>query len=421
MASLLQTTYLFAPNLPSRIKDHDLWSMFYGFNVTNINMSAEHEILCSTKEGWTRLRRSDSYMARIEFSDVVQAEEAFAIKNLRFIPNVSPTVTLKLFISTNLAAPPLTKPRFLTPVPSNMTDVLLYTLMRPFGRLFSVRLDPQLGGVVQFWTEEEANAAELAVREAYSHTSRIQLQTYDSNEGAMQGASSVLGCKNEDASMDFTAELGSLRAEKSNLVSLLEASNSRVRLLELQFKDGLEEAAKELKRLKEAAEHDERAKIRKDAIIAEISRCRHRDARFCQWSNSAALARFTLVVEEFENLTYSETHALTFEGIPWPILDNPLLLKSTQSDVVTWEKVEAFFGYVRGTMMVKDYRKMIEKVHRLFHPDKWHSRRFLDMVHDQELRISLERSVNIVAQALTPLWQSTKDVNTSRGVGGRSE
>ncbi|KAG6865360.1 hypothetical protein C0991_003212 [Blastosporella zonata] len=187
----------------------------------------------------------------------------------------------------------------------------------------------------------------------------------------------------------------------------LDPNNSRVSLLELQLEEEREKTAKEVARQKETAQEQ----IRKDATVAEIDRCRQRDVRFCKWSNSIALKRFLLVLEEFESRSYSETQSLTFGGVPWPTLDNPMAPSFGSSTTVTWEKVETFFRYVKNAMTVQEYRKLVEKVHRLFHPDKWRSRRILEMVHDSDLRRSLESSVNTIAQALTPLWRATKEEN----------
>ncbi|KAJ7143711.1 hypothetical protein C8R44DRAFT_758720 [Mycena epipterygia] len=57
---------------------------------------------------------------------------------------------------------------------------------------------------------------------------------------------------------------------------------------------------------------------------------------------------------------------------------------------------------------LKEYGSLVEKVHRMFHPDKWKARGVLTTVMDEELRSSLETAGNVVAQAMTPLWRSSK-------------
>jgi hypothetical protein len=61
---------------------------------------------------------------------------------------------------------------------------------------------------------------------------------------------------------------------------------------------------------------------------------------------------------------------------------------------------------------VAGYKSLVEKVHRLFHPDKWKSRRSLVTVMDEELRKLLEEAGNVVAQAMTPIWRRSKEYNT---------
>ncbi|KAG6918806.1 hypothetical protein DXG01_011558 [Tephrocybe rancida] len=425
MMDILQTPLLFAPNLPSTVSHDDLRLMFEGLSVTEITLSSGFQIIASTKEGWRRLRKSDVQTAAIHFVDIAAAEMAFAIMNQCTVPKISPSVTLKLSSSPNKVLTSYTKPRFLTPCPPNLTVVELYKLIRPFGRLLSTRVDSRLGGVVQFWTEEEAQAAELAVENAFAHDSCMKLQSYDYQDsssdrdgGDGSAEASLNRCAHETKpgsemprqsyQEPESVELGTLRAEKSRLEFLLDESNSRVRVLELQIEAERRKAAMEVTRQKGAIERDAHDRAQKDAVIAEVDRCRQRDARLCQWDHSTALKRFLLVLEEFECRAFSETQPPTFEGIPWPMLDNPFLLQD-QTTAVTWEKVETFFRFVKGKMALQKYRKLVEKVHRLFHPDKWRYRRILDMIHDPDLRQSVESSVNIVAQAMTPLWRESKE------------
>jgi len=70
-------------------------------------------------------------------------------------------------------------PRLVKLLPHKYTDSELYDLLRPFGPLASVRVDKELGGVVQFWTEADAQAAEQAVRQTFARGSKITLQAFD--------------------------------------------------------------------------------------------------------------------------------------------------------------------------------------------------------------------------------------------------
>ncbi|KAG5642067.1 hypothetical protein DXG03_003644 [Asterophora parasitica] len=159
-----------------------------------------------------------------------------------------------------------------------------------------------------------------------------------------------------------------------------------------------------------AAKEKVRQQAWMQATDAEQQRCYDRDVgiigRHAGWGRAAARERFLLVVEEFDKRKFSEAQPITFNNIPWPVLDNPLC-ENTNSEIA-WQKVEDFFVYIRVVQTVADYKKLVEKVHRMFHPDKWRSRRLLDTVRCPKLRRTLEASGNIVAQAMSPLWSQTK-------------
>jgi hypothetical protein len=54
-----------------------------------------------------------------------------------------------------------------------------------------------------------------------------------------------------------------------------------------------------------------------------------------------------------------------------------------------------------------EYHAFIQASHRRFHPDRWRARGLLTAVANSEERERLECAVNIVAQALSPLWEAT--------------
>jgi hypothetical protein len=108
-----------------------------------------------------------------------------------------------------------------------------------------------------------------------------------------------------------------------------------------------------------------------------------------------------LASDQFDLIKFSEEQPLTLEGTPWPVLHSPYSLKVEH---VEWSAVEGFFSAVRPLLSVSEYRSLVEKSHRRFHPDRWRSRGLLATVHDVELRQELETAGNVVAQALTPIW-----------------
>ncbi|KAJ6551778.1 hypothetical protein B0H19DRAFT_1158872 [Mycena capillaripes] len=102
---------------------------------------------------------------------------------------------------------------------------------------------------------------------------------------------------------------------------------------------------------------------------------------------------------------------MTFHVVPWPVLTDPL---DMDIEEINWSAVEVFFASVKVQMAanVTEYNALVEKVHRLFHPDKWKSRNLLVTVMDKDLRSSLETTGNVVAQAMTPLWRKSKGYTT---------
>ncbi|KAG6868582.1 hypothetical protein C0993_000847 [Termitomyces sp. T159_Od127] len=154
----------------------------------------------------------------------------------------------------------------------------------------------------------------------------------------------------------------------------------------------------------------------KAATSAELYQCYLRDFRFIcgrPWDHAIAFERFHLVMEDFEVRIFSEKKPLMLENIPWPtlypIIYNPRsLVFGFRAEDITWAEVEKFFSYIATAYSVEYYNGLVERVHRMFHPDKWRSRRILNTVQDPDLRKSLESAGNTVVQAITPLWKKSK-------------
>ncbi|RDB30440.1 Polyadenylate-binding protein, cytoplasmic and nuclear [Hypsizygus marmoreus] len=210
------------------------------------------------------------------------------------------------------------------------------------------------------------------------------------------------------------------RAEEARRKAEVEESERRMRefLAEGRRRELEEKRRKEQEEAaRKAREQEERDKMQKErdrqeawrrATESEQERCRKRDSRLPtrgSWTNKLALERFLLVSNEFEQLKFSESKPLTLGSIPWPTCDNPAHLSPEKVD---WDMVEIFFSYVQSTYSVPEYNRLVQRIHRLFHPDKWQSRRILETVQDTDLRNSLGLAGNKVAQAMTPLWRKTK-------------
>ncbi|KAJ7204816.1 hypothetical protein GGX14DRAFT_459852 [Mycena pura] len=161
---------------------------------------------------------------------------------------------------------------------------------------------------------------------------------------------------------------------------------------------------------REARERQKREQRWRAATEKEEARCQNRDRQLWgegDWTVDRALRRLRIQMDEFDKLKFSEAQPLTFSVVPWPLLTDPLALDLEE---ITWAAVESFFARMKARMVVDlvEYSNLIERVHRMFHPDKWKARGILATVLDEETRNSLEAAGNVVAQAVTPLWRKSK-------------
>lgn len=113
------------------------------------------------------------------------AEKALATLNGRPISELKPTVVLTLspYPPTSPPTPlppPNAQPRLVKHLPPYYTDTQLYDLFRPYGALSSVRTQAigRDNGIVEFWREEDARAAEAALHCADVEGSNIAIQLY---------------------------------------------------------------------------------------------------------------------------------------------------------------------------------------------------------------------------------------------------
>ena len=104
--------------------------------------------------------------------------------------------------------------------------------------------------------------------------------------------------------------------------------------------------------------------------------------------------------DEFDASKFGETQPLTFEGVPWPVLRSPFLLKI---DDVDWTAVKAVFEAVKEVVSSTVYRELLQKSQRRFHEDRWRSRALLSSVEDEALRIRLEAAAKFVFQQVAEL------------------
>ncbi|KAF8218106.1 hypothetical protein K438DRAFT_18343 [Mycena galopus ATCC 62051] len=217
------------------------------------------------------------------------------------------------------------------------------------------------------------------------------------------------------------------RAKEEERRRAAEVEESRRKMREFQEQEKARKSAAEKERMRRQAEEKarrekeeqereqretaqrERERLWKAATEAEEARCEKRDEQMFgagAWTPLRALERLKLQVAEFEKIKFSEGQPLTFRVIPWPVLTDPL---DSDIEQIEWNAVEAFFTRAKIQLATNaEYNGLVEKVHRLFHPDKWKSRNLLVTVLDEELRKSLETAGNVVAQAMTPIWRKSR-------------
>lgn len=155
----------------------------------------------------------------------------------------------------------------------------------------------------------------------------------------------------------------------------------------------------------EEGEEAGRLRAYKVAEARERLRCQRRDLKYLTLRGAEISKWFEEVSTEFDDVKFSNSQPLTFESIPWPVGKLPLCMTS---GVIDWNGVEEFFAAVKKSVGDDEYKVFVEKAHRRFHPDRWRSRGLLATVLDADLRKRIEDAVNIVAQALTPIWQESK-------------
>ena len=133
------------------------------------------------------------------------------------------------------------------------------------------------------------------------------------------------------------------------------------------------------------------------ASAQEKERCRKRDQTLrisVFWNLSRSLERFRLVSTEFDEIKFCATQPLTFHSVPWPVMHSPHTL---DAEHIVWEAVEEFFEDLEDRLSADEYRNLVEKTHRRFHPDRWRSRGLLNTVLDEKLREQWEEISGLFA------------------------
>ncbi|KAJ6499905.1 hypothetical protein C8R47DRAFT_970689 [Mycena vitilis] len=142
----------------------------------------------------------------------------------------------------------------------------------------------------------------------------------------------------------------------------------------------------EKERQQEQAKEENKARSSEQRARRERER-RQRNERWAYgpWTTQRALERYKTLCDIFDSTKFSPEDPLTFDIIPWPILQTRFSIED-----VDWAAVEAFFNAVKPHMRSQDFAAFVEKSHRRFHPDRWRSRGLLKSVANEAERGCLE-------------------------------
>jgi flagellar biosynthesis GTPase FlhF len=190
-----------------------------------------------------------------------------------------------------------------------------------------------------------------------------------------------------------------------------EAEEQRRRAAEQRARLAQEEAARRAQKEEEERREAERAAAEQQAERSSVRRRREQmrtdvlrpyKSRFTVWSNYDAVDRFMKLSDAFDKLNFHRGDLIIFEIIPWPMLNKPGTFGVGE---IEWQAVERFFSFARSAITPANFKVVVDKTHKRFHPDRWRSRRVLACIDDEEEKECLEMAANTVAQALTPLWK----------------
>lgn len=140
----------------------------------------------------------------------------------------------------------------------------------------------------------------------------------------------------------------------------------------------------------------------------ERNRCKIRDQvkyNPWRWNLDKALERHICVCQEFDSITFDGSQPLTFESVPWPVRLPPL---GFTVDKISWGEVTSFFEAMKLKMTEEDYRSLLQKSQRRFHPDKWSSRRLIKTIKDPVIATQIENAGKVVSQAVNALRENLR-------------
>lgn len=176
------------------------------------------------------------------------------------------------------------------------------------------------------------------------------------------------------------------------------------------------QARKQRQEEEETKKREQENNVRRERELREQER-RKRQQRWSlgPWTTQRALERHRILSEAFDNTKFTSELPLTVEDVPWPTLQSP---KTFSIEDVNWESVERFFEAIRPHLRLQDYKVLVEKSHRRFHPDRWRSRNLLKTIEDETVRGCMEVGKHLF---LLFVWSASMNhVRTSGEHGGSS-
>uniref|UniRef100_A0A0W0FGR6 Uncharacterized protein n=1 Tax=Moniliophthora roreri TaxID=221103 RepID=A0A0W0FGR6_MONRR len=205
------------------------------------------------------------------------------------------------------------------------------------------------------------------------------------------------------AELEKDKPLWEAEARKRAMWEKAEEEAQRLREAQRRWEEARQAEAVKQARVNAAREREEAARREREQKAQRQREKYQRQQRWSYgpWTTQRALEKYKVMSQSFDTTKFSDEEPLTFDTVPWPVLKHPASLSVEDVD---WSAVENFFQGVQPHMKSQDFRDLIEKSHRRFHPDRWRARGLLKTVANEAERGFLDVAANTVAQALTPLW-----------------
>jgi len=180
-----QPEYTLSPH--PYLREPILYVTNLGAHVSDSDLARAFETCVPFRPNFSRDGSGRPLNGTIEFKELEKAEKALTTLHGRPIPFVTPPSQLYLtpFPPSNppyVPPAPQAQARLVKHLPAQFSDSSLYDLFRPYGPMASARAN-QAGfgdgtGVVEFYIEEDARAAEAALHCAEVGDSNIAVQVY---------------------------------------------------------------------------------------------------------------------------------------------------------------------------------------------------------------------------------------------------